>query len=71
MSSFGRTFIPIGIAVAFGVWNGYYAFNPALKEQQKGPQQSDLTVSQQLNQPAETKDPSQQEPAKINTPPGR
>ncbi|KAI1139839.1 hypothetical protein F5Y05DRAFT_412020 [Hypoxylon sp. FL0543] len=40
MSSFGRTFIPIGLAIAFGVWNGYYAFNPAFKEQEKTSQQS-------------------------------
>ncbi|OTA65077.1 hypothetical protein K449DRAFT_392159 [Hypoxylon sp. EC38] len=35
MSSFTRTFIPIGLAIAFGVWNGYYAFNPAFKEHQQ------------------------------------
>ncbi|KAI0843678.1 hypothetical protein F5Y06DRAFT_291597 [Hypoxylon sp. FL0890] len=40
MSSFGRTFIPIGLAVAFGVWNGYYTFNPAFKEHQEASQQS-------------------------------
>ncbi|KAI1388502.1 uncharacterized protein F4822DRAFT_402999 [Hypoxylon trugodes] len=35
MSSLGRKVIPISLAVALGIWNGYYAFSPALKEQQK------------------------------------
>ncbi|KAI1412378.1 hypothetical protein F5Y13DRAFT_163467 [Hypoxylon sp. FL1857] len=39
MSSFGR-YIPLGLAVAFGIWNGYYAFKPAFKELQMGSQQS-------------------------------
>ncbi|KAI0100713.1 hypothetical protein F4776DRAFT_649425 [Hypoxylon sp. NC0597] len=38
MSSFTRTFIPIGLAIAFGVWNGYYAFDPAFKDHQKASQ---------------------------------
>ncbi|KAI1076536.1 hypothetical protein F5B20DRAFT_555468 [Whalleya microplaca] len=31
MGSF-RNFIPLTLAVGFGILNGYYAFNPAFKE---------------------------------------
>ncbi|KAI1433050.1 hypothetical protein GGR50DRAFT_696436 [Xylaria sp. CBS 124048] len=35
MSPFGRNFVPLGLAVVFGIANGYYAFQPLLKEQQE------------------------------------
>ncbi|KAI1825143.1 hypothetical protein F4861DRAFT_502489 [Xylaria intraflava] len=33
MSGFSRNFWPLGLAVIFGIGNGYYAFQPVLKEQ--------------------------------------
>ncbi|KAI2611681.1 uncharacterized protein GGS25DRAFT_205475 [Hypoxylon fragiforme] len=35
MSSFGRTILPVGLAVAFGIWNGFYAFSPAFQEERQ------------------------------------
>ncbi|KAI1495299.1 hypothetical protein F5X96DRAFT_664929 [Biscogniauxia mediterranea] len=32
MSSFGR-YVPISLAIVFGIFNGYYAFNGPLKAQ--------------------------------------
>ncbi|KAI1381319.1 hypothetical protein F4677DRAFT_402661 [Hypoxylon crocopeplum] len=67
MSSFGRQFIPIGLAVVFGIVNGYYAFNPALKEQQKEMQQS---IAKD-DKTAEVRDASQQGSSKADTSPTR
>ncbi|KAI5923784.1 hypothetical protein F4810DRAFT_667457 [Camillea tinctor] len=36
MSSLGR-YVPISLAIAFGVFNGYYAFSGPLKAQQEKP----------------------------------
>ncbi|KAI0965991.1 hypothetical protein F4678DRAFT_451002 [Xylaria arbuscula] len=33
MSSFARSYVPLGLAIVFGIANGYYAFQPLLKEQ--------------------------------------
>ncbi|KAH7021109.1 uncharacterized protein B0I36DRAFT_367552 [Microdochium trichocladiopsis] len=33
MSFFVSRVLPVGFAIGFGIWNGYYAFNPVLKEQ--------------------------------------
>ncbi|KAI5858163.1 hypothetical protein GGS23DRAFT_341157 [Durotheca rogersii] len=35
MSSLVRGFLPISLAIAFGIWNGYYAFDTSLREQQQ------------------------------------
>ncbi|KAI1300778.1 hypothetical protein F5Y03DRAFT_363533 [Xylaria venustula] len=43
MSAFGRSYVPLGLAIVFGIANGYYAFQPVLKEQhQKFDPKSDL-----------------------------
>ncbi|KAI0802322.1 hypothetical protein GGR55DRAFT_454847 [Xylaria sp. FL0064] len=42
MSSFGRIYVPLGLAVVFGIANGYYAFQPLLKEQHEEFGKSDL-----------------------------
>ncbi|KAI1476611.1 hypothetical protein F4774DRAFT_412738 [Daldinia eschscholtzii] len=60
MSSFTRTAIPIGLAVAFGVWNAYYVLDPALKEQQEKAQQRMAKENQKLDEFPEVKDLSQQ-----------
>ncbi|KAI1366349.1 hypothetical protein F5Y08DRAFT_301405 [Xylaria arbuscula] len=31
--SFSRTYVPLGLAIVFGIANGYYAFQPYLKAQ--------------------------------------
>ncbi|KXJ89639.1 hypothetical protein Micbo1qcDRAFT_164930 [Microdochium bolleyi] len=33
MSFFVSRVLPLGFAIGFGIWNGYYAFNPVFKEQ--------------------------------------
>ncbi|KAI8625889.1 hypothetical protein F5Y19DRAFT_479227 [Xylariaceae sp. FL1651] len=33
MSSFARSYLPLGFAVVFGIGNAYYAFQPMLKGQ--------------------------------------
>ncbi|KAI1404165.1 hypothetical protein F4819DRAFT_448928 [Hypoxylon fuscum] len=71
MSSFFRTAIPITLAVAFGIWNGYYAFDPAFKEHQQGSQKSIAKEDQQLNQAAKFRDNNQQKAPKADTPPSR
>ncbi|KAI0518537.1 hypothetical protein F5B22DRAFT_644844 [Xylaria bambusicola] len=41
--SFARNYVPLGLAIVFGIANGYYAFQPDLKEQhQKTDLQSEL-----------------------------
>ncbi|KAI0202542.1 hypothetical protein F4808DRAFT_420490 [Astrocystis sublimbata] len=45
--SFGRTYLPAGIAILFGIVNGYYAFQPLLKEQQE---KRDLVVQPKSEQ---------------------
>ncbi|KAI8955253.1 hypothetical protein F4801DRAFT_530106 [Xylaria longipes] len=36
--SFARNYLPLGFAIVFGIANGYYAFQPALKEQHEKPE---------------------------------
>ncbi|KAI8960871.1 hypothetical protein F5Y11DRAFT_328375 [Daldinia sp. FL1419] len=67
MSSFTRTAIPIGLAVAFGIWNGYYVLNPAFKEQQEKAQQRMAMDSQQLDRVPEPKDTAQQNMSTTDT----
>ncbi|KAI0106994.1 hypothetical protein GGR51DRAFT_162761 [Nemania sp. FL0031] len=33
MSLFARNYVPLGLAILFGIANGYYAFQPMLLEQ--------------------------------------
>ncbi|KAI0007952.1 hypothetical protein F4779DRAFT_589268 [Xylariaceae sp. FL0662B] len=47
MGSFTRTFIPMGLAIAFGIWNGYYAFGPILREHHEQRTQSIAKDEQQ------------------------
>ncbi|KAI1126559.1 hypothetical protein F5Y10DRAFT_266993 [Nemania abortiva] len=35
MSLFARNYVPIGLAIVFGIVNGFYAFQPLLKEQRQ------------------------------------
>ncbi|KAI1102021.1 hypothetical protein F4804DRAFT_314275 [Jackrogersella minutella] len=67
MSSFGRTFLPIGLAVVFGIANGYYAFKPSLKEAQEKSQNPIAKDDQQMNKTTEAKDSTQQESSKTDT----
>ncbi|KAI0398933.1 hypothetical protein F4802DRAFT_84693 [Xylaria palmicola] len=45
MSFFARNYVPMGLAVVFGIANGYYAFQPLLKEKHQG---LDLTTEKGL-----------------------
>ncbi|KAI2464289.1 hypothetical protein F4781DRAFT_413424 [Annulohypoxylon bovei var. microspora] len=63
MSSFGRTFIPIGLAVAFGMFNGYYVFAPMFREQQKGSQLPITKSDQETNMMARLDDSTQHQPS--------
>ncbi|KAJ1325002.1 hypothetical protein MN608_09711 [Microdochium nivale] len=59
MSFFVSRVLPIGFAIGFGIWNGYYAFNPVFKEQMERKNDPALNVGQtgkqqQPQQPAST-----------------
>ncbi|KAI0384893.1 hypothetical protein F5Y04DRAFT_277630 [Hypomontagnella monticulosa] len=55
MSSFVRQLIPTGLAIAFGVWTGIYAFQPAFKDLQEKSQQQETSKDKQQKQEADTK----------------
>ncbi|KAI0537011.1 hypothetical protein GGR58DRAFT_473153 [Xylaria digitata] len=46
MSLFARNYVPLGLAIVFGIANGYYAFQPLLKEQHEKTELSPPTRSQ-------------------------
>ncbi|KAI1453819.1 hypothetical protein F4805DRAFT_442258 [Annulohypoxylon moriforme] len=71
MSSFGRTFIPIGLAVAFGIFNGYYAFGPIFRDHQKASQPPTAKDSQKTDSVAEVKDFTQNKSSSSDTKPNR
>ncbi|KAI0130644.1 hypothetical protein F4814DRAFT_403128 [Daldinia grandis] len=71
MSSFTRAALPIGLAITFGIWNAYYVFDPAFKEQQKKTQQRPEKDNQQLDKVPEVKDIAQQKTPKTDTSPNR
>ncbi|KAI0845794.1 hypothetical protein F5Y00DRAFT_245672 [Daldinia vernicosa] len=67
MSSFTRAALPVGLAVAFGVWNAYYVLDPAFKEQQEKTLQRLAKDNQQLDKVTEVKDSTQQKTPKTDT----
>ncbi|KAI0900297.1 hypothetical protein F4806DRAFT_491184 [Annulohypoxylon nitens] len=67
MSSFGRTFIPIGLAVAFGIFNGYYAFAPTLREHQNASKPTTTKGNQQIDNVAEANDSTQPKSSSTDT----
>ncbi|KAI2624661.1 hypothetical protein GGS26DRAFT_593278 [Hypomontagnella submonticulosa] len=52
--SFVRQLIPMGLAVAFGVWTGVYAFQPAFKGLQDNSQQQQTSKNNQQKPEADT-----------------
>ncbi|KAI0884884.1 uncharacterized protein GGS22DRAFT_164563 [Annulohypoxylon maeteangense] len=71
MSSFGRAFIPIGLAVAFGILNGYYAFGPLLQEHQNISQLPTEKRNQQPDSVAKVNDSTQHKSSSSETKPNR
>ncbi|KAI1657380.1 hypothetical protein F4813DRAFT_75182 [Daldinia decipiens] len=67
MSSFTRAALPVGLAVAFGIWTAYYALDPAFREQQEKAQQRLVKDNQQLDKVPEVKDLAQQKTPKTDT----
>ncbi|KAI1213646.1 uncharacterized protein F4807DRAFT_408567 [Annulohypoxylon truncatum] len=71
MSSFGRNFIPISLAVAFGMLNGYYVFGSTFKEHQKAPQLPTTRDNQQTDSVTEVNDSTQHKSSSPDTKPDR
>ncbi|KAH9898669.1 hypothetical protein F4778DRAFT_742480 [Xylariomycetidae sp. FL2044] len=58
MSSFARTYLPIGLAVGFGIWNGYYTFAPEFKEQQRKREEREKKEKPPATRPGEVSKPT-------------
>ncbi|GAW14756.1 hypothetical protein ANO14919_041590 [Xylariales sp. No.14919] len=44
--SFARNYVPLGLAIVFGITNGYYAFQPILRDEHAKKEIPPKTVSQ-------------------------